>query len=464
MSKKHLLMILLVGAVVLTTTACGEEGSKMPEWEWNDPTPSPTPTPDDSDNQTVKPRFIWIDAAANFHDYANSKEKIESDMLKVASVGFTDIVVDVRPTTGDVLFRTTHTEQVTKLHSWNGGTYHWEERTATWDYLDAFIEAGHKAGLRVHAGFNTMVCGLSNGLGNQGLVYRDRNVREWITVINSADGLQSAMDNADYSAKFLNPAHPDAVNYLCNLLKDLAAYEELDGIILDRCRYDNILCDFSDVTRQQFEKHLGKTITNWPSDVMTPGSKTLPSTLSTTQLEWLEFRVKTIHDFIVKAREAVKGVNPDISFGAYVGAWYSTYYEVGVNWASPSYRVGGTYKWATPDYKDYGYADHVDLLLMGAYASAKNIYGDKEWSVQGFCKQAEMVVMNACKVFGGPDIGNWVTDGCNDLPTAVMNTVDAAINACDGYYCFDLIHVKKYDYWDALQKGISKYLRTVNQE
>ena len=35
-----------------------------------------------------------------------------------------------------------------------------------------------------------------------------------------------------------------------------------------------------------------------------------------------------------KARTAVKGVKPGIKFGVYVGGWYSTYYDVGVNWAA----------------------------------------------------------------------------------------------------------------------------------
>ncbi|MCS2977905.1 hypothetical protein NXX48_24150 [Bacteroides faecis] len=62
----------------------------------------------------------------------------------------------------------------------------------------------------------------------------------------------------------------------------------------------------------------------------------------------MEFRVKGIHDFIVKAREKVKSVNTKINFGVYVGAWYSSYYTSGVNWASPKYDTSVYYppKWA----------------------------------------------------------------------------------------------------------------------
>lgn len=37
------------------------------------------------------------------------------------------------------------------------------------------------------------------------------------------------------------------------------------------------------------------------------------------------------------ARKEVKAANPDVSFGTYTGAWYPSYYEVGVNFASKEY-------------------------------------------------------------------------------------------------------------------------------
>jgi hypothetical protein len=112
------------------------------------------------------------------------------------------------------------------------------------------------------------------------------------------------------------------------------------------------------------------------------------------------------------------------------------------------------------DYKDYGYADHLDFILIGAYASATSIYGSSEWSVQGFCKTAGKVLMGDCPYAGGPDVGNWATNGLSDakLREAVSQTVDAAINDSDGYFCFDLIHIKMYDYWAPLKKGIDAYL------
>ena len=42
------------------------------------------------------------------------------------------------------------------------------------DYIfNAFIDAGHKAGLRVYAGFNTFCGGHESGLGTNGVLFRD---------------------------------------------------------------------------------------------------------------------------------------------------------------------------------------------------------------------------------------------------------------------------------------------------
>lgn len=56
-----------------------------------------------------------IDASANFPDFANSKENIARDLAIAKNTGFTDVVVDVRPTTGDVLFTTDVVDQVNYL-------------------------------------------------------------------------------------------------------------------------------------------------------------------------------------------------------------------------------------------------------------------------------------------------------------------------------------------------------------
>ncbi len=412
---------------------------------------------------TTNPMYIWVDAAANFPDFANDQEKIRRDLTLAKETGFTDVVVDVRPTNGDVLFQTSHCDQVAWLGAWvTGQGYLKIQRTATWDYLGTFIEIGHELGLRIHAGFNTMAGGNTSSLGSQGILVRDSSKKEWATVLNTADGFKNTLDT-DESTYFFNPHNAEVKAYICNLLKDLAAYTELDGIILDRGRFDSMLSDCSEETLAAFAEYVGESV-DFNRDVLPAGHSGTVNANMFSQYKhlkkWLEFRAKTIHDLMTEAKEAVRSVNSTVKFGVYVGGWYSTYYDVGVNWASPDYDPSYEYNWATADYKNYGYADLMDHMLIGAYASPGNVYGSSEWTMQGFCQLAMKRIQGACPlVCGGPDVGNWdYDDKYTDQQEwdAITNSVKACYDACNGYFLFDMIHLKKGDMWSYAKAGIDQ--------
>lgn len=476
----------LVGALPLSLCGAAFSGCTKPDggykWqnEWqekedpDDPSdpadPSDPDDPSDEDETTIKgkPRVVWIDAAANFSDYANSESKIASDVKKIKEVGFTHIAVDVRPSLTGVLFTSKTEHALTKVDVWESG-YKWVSRTASFDYLQKFIEEGHKNGLKVFATMNTFTGGYlcPYGLGSDGILYTDSSRKGWATVINSADGLVNTMDlqdsGTDYGAKFLCPTNDEVQEYLLSLIGELAAYD-IDGLILDRCRFsdDGLQSDFSDSSRSKFEAYYGKKVSSWPTDIFSKGQTQLGNRVTDIQKAWLAFRAKTIHDFIEKAAAKVHSVNPDCQFGAYVGAWYSSYYTSGVNWASPKYDPAAAgYKWASSDYKNYGYADHCDVMLIGAYASTSNIWGTGEWTMQGFCKQAGELFKGDVPYYGGPDIGNstgFEKGGQGDL---MPDIVKACINNSDGMFIFDLCHIKMYNYWTAIHKAFDSYLKTV---
>lgn len=455
--------LLAVSMFLAAFSACQEPDAPWdPNWNTQNPDGGEGTEPE---VKQPKPRYVWIDCAANFSDYANDRTKIASDLARIKEVGFTDVIVDVRPTNGDVLFKSSVADPLVRVDAWHKGSYVWLERTADFDYLQAFIEEGHKVGLKVNAAVNTFVggCLCPYGLGEDGMLFRDSAKKGWATVINSASGLVNTMDlrdaSTDWGARFLNPANDDVQDFLLKMLADLAKYD-LDGIVLDRCRYDDngLMSDFSKESRLKFEMHIGESLSNFPSDIFAPGATELGS-VTKLKKQWLEFRAKTIHDFIEKAAAKVHSVNPDIRFGAYVGGWYSTYYTSGVNWASPKYDPAAAgYAWASADYKKYGYADHCDFMFIGAYASATSIWGKNEWTMQGFCSKAREKFMGDVPFAGGPDVGN-PTGFQNGGQAAIMpDIVDACINAADGLFVFDLCHIKMYDYWDAFKKGIDQYL------
>lgn len=474
----------ILSTLLIAFVSCSPEAT-LPDWpdEWQDPTETPdTPdnpdepdnpdnpdTPDNPDDPDVpfkgKARYVWIDASANFKDYANDEDAIRRDVKRLKETGFTDLIVDVRPTNGGVLFTSGHAEPLRRVDAWVTGGYVWLERTASFDYLQAFIDAAHEEGLRVNASVNTMVggCMCPYGLGSDGMLYTDPSRKEWATVVNTEDGLMNTLDIADDTgAKFLNPANDEVQAFLLGMLADLAGYD-LDGIILDRCRYsdDELMSDFSEISRTKFEEYAGQTISNWPSDVMAPGQNSFPgSKASDLQKKWLEFRAKTIHDFVEKASAKVHEVNPDVRFGCYVGGWYSSYYYSGVNWASPKYSPRGF--WAGSRYAEFGYADHCDFMFIGAYAASDKIYGSTEWTMQGFCKLAADKFMGDVPFSGGPDIGNSSGFESGNAGHLMGDIVDACINSStDGMFFFDLCHIKMYDYWDDIKKAFDDYLLTV---
>ena len=185
--RKFLKILALTFLGAVTITSCSDDSDGIPGWPWND---NSTEKPEEPDVTEAKPRYIWIDAAANFPDYANNKENIAKDMAKIKAAGFTDIIVDVRPTTGDVLFNTDVVDQVKRMDVWGNSGYSYYERTETWDYLQAFIDEARKQELKVNASINTFVGGYlcPYNLGHDGVLFRDDSKKGWASVANEYNG------------------------------------------------------------------------------------------------------------------------------------------------------------------------------------------------------------------------------------------------------------------------------------
>ena len=452
----------LILASLLILAACTKPSKEPPKIDWGGEPSTPTA----SDTLRANDAYVWVSCEGNWEEFANSRENIARDIAKLKECGFTDLVVDVRPTNGGVLFKSSHAKPQTRMDCWTNRGYVFINRTADFDYLQTFIDEGHKLGLRVHAVINTFVggCLCPYGLGSDGMLFEDSSKKSWASVVNTEDGLVSTMDllddSVDYGAKFLSPINPEVQDYVLGIIADLAAYD-VDGIILDRCRFDDysLQSDFSDLMKSGFEEYCGKTISNWPSDVMNPGQSAFNGSTTSLQKQWLEFRAKVIHDFVVKAADKVHSIKPEMKFGCYVGGWYSSYYYSGVNWASPKYdpKADGYY-WAGNNYKDFGYADHCDYMFIGAYASTGNIYGSGEWTMEGFCKQAKRLFKGDVPFAGGPDIGNGSGFENGGQGALMDSIVDACMSNCTaGMFFFDLCHIRMHDYWDDIKKAFENY-------
>ena len=457
-----------IGTVLLLLAGCSggkDDGYKWRDsWGTVDPEEPENPVGPDTPEIVGKPRYVWVDAAANFQYYANDAAYIAEDCRRIADMGFTDLIVDVRPTTGDVLFTSSVAPACKKEAAWVNGRYKYVERTATFDYLATFIEAGHAAGLRVNAAINTMVGGYHSSIGDVGMLYDQPARRDWCSVDNLSGGLTNAMDDPDYGPRFLDPAHPDVQEFLLTLLGELAAYEGLDGIVLDRCRYDDNSLDagYTEAAKAAFTTYLGDAPSKWP--VLAQGQTYVSSNPSSLEKSWLTFRCKVIHDFVEKAAAKLHEVNEDVRFGVYVGAWFSDYYRSGVNWSSSKYDIKAnesTYRWVPNNYQKTAFADLLDFIFLGAYAGTSGVHGSSEWTMEGFARLGAKRLAGAVPFAAGPDIGNGSGFENGKQEDLIPEIVSTMLGASDGLFIFDLCHIRMFNYWDAFKTGIDAYLETL---
>ena len=62
---------------------------------------------------------------------------------------------------------------------------------------------------------------------------------------------------------------------------------------------------------------------------------------------------------------------------------------------------------------------------------------------------------------GGPDIGNpegWENGGKRAY---IPKTFDAIMPNSDGYFVFDLCHIRMFDYWDTFKRTFTDYTNSL---
>lgn len=414
-----------------------------------------------SETADVAPKLIWIDATANIERF-NNKDTIDYYLEKVKELGFTDIVVDVRPISGHLLYESDHAPLLTE---WKG-----KEINYTFDYLGYYIEKAHDLGLKVQASLNTFVAGHNHM--DEGPIYEGGKA-DWATIVyppNEEVKLIPITEEKNKYSAMVNPVNEEFQEYILNIFREVVTkYPELDGIILDRVRYDGFTADFSELSRRKFEGHLGKELDQFPDDIYRWKKNEQGNFYSERGkyfLQWIEWRASVIYTFIAKARGVVKEANPAISFGTYTGAWYPSYFEVGVNFASRNYDPSADYDWASPKYKEYGYAELLDLYTVGNYYTTITIeeYLEKNpevknetdmWAQQGtwYCVEGSnqhlKSILDGNKFYGGI-----LADQFYSNPDGLAESIKMNLSSSDGLMIFDIVHIIEKDMWKYVEKGM----------
>lgn len=405
-----------------------------------------------------RPKLMWIDLSANWKTFS-SPDSVAYYVKKCKDAGFNTLVVDVKGTGSAVAYPS---EIAPVLKEWKGIT-----RPDDYDFLAKFIDEGHKAGMKVYASFNIFCEG--HGVFKRGILYD--KAKDWqSTNYVPGKGFMPATEIEGKATVFVNPALPEVQDYERSILVECATKYPVDGIMVDRTRFDNIQSDFSQFSKKQFEKYIGKKVKRWPEDVyewVENGKGGYDRKEGKYFNQWIEWRASVIHDFFAKTREALKTARPDVNFAAYTGAWYPSYYEVGANWASNAYDPSVDFDWATPRYRDYAYGDLLDLYTNGnyyrnvtleEYRKSNGTYMNETDSklstgehlcVEGACINSRNLLKD--NAFCG---GIYVEDYGNDVDQ-FKKAVKMNLNKSDGLMIFDIVHIIKRDWWLPLTAAIA---------
>ncbi|KAA4290581.1 family 10 glycosylhydrolase, partial [Bacteroides ovatus] len=248
-----------------------------------------------------KPKYLWFDAEANFERFS-SKDSISYYLEKAKDVGFNQVVVDVKPIYGEVLYKSKILPPLTTVHN--------KVIERDWDYLQYFIDEAHRLGLKVTV--STAVFTAGHPATCEGLVYEDKrwNGKTCLEYMSNNKMLDIRDDKQKVGA-FLNPVRKDVRNFALSIIREIVKNYDIDAYALDYCRYPADNSDFSNETRKAFENYLGKKIKNFPEDIFswnTDGSKRPGIYFK----EWWAFRANVISSFVKEVRENIHSINKNV--------------------------------------------------------------------------------------------------------------------------------------------------------
>ncbi len=254
-------------------------------------------------------RALWVDA---YHDGAKTPQQID-ELVETARAGnFNALVVQVR--------RRGDTYYPSALDPWA------PDADPGFDALAHLIQRAHAAGLEVHAWATTLAIWGGDGLPaaadhafnvhGPGATGRDY----WLMTSFAGE------DKPGGEIYYLDPGHPDVVDYTVAVYAELAANYDLDGLHLDRVRYpepQGAYCQGQDwycqdwgynptsVARFQAEKGRADPST-WRPEGRTSG-QSVPDPLDEAWVQWRRDRVTAL---VRRIYLAVTALNPELRVSA----------------------------------------------------------------------------------------------------------------------------------------------------
>ncbi|MDF2801380.1 MAG: hypothetical protein K0S61_1283 [Anaerocolumna sp.] len=383
-----------------------------------------------------KHTIMWVEQFVNAKAL-NSVEKMELMINTAKDAGITEFALDVKGCEGFTAYKKATLSNAPYMTATIDPK---KQVDMDIDFLEEFIKIAHNADMKVYASINFFVEGnISTG---DYAINVPKVHPEWAEILQApedAGELKSVLDTKrDAMLLYVNPANDEVQEYQLRRAEEVLMNYEVDGIIMDRTRYDNQYADFSDVTRKKFETYLeekNKKLINWPEDAYSIKSDGV-MVLGEHYYEWITFRSTIIQGFSNRLRELIdmyrEFTNRDIKLAAYVGSWYETYYQNGVNWADNSFVYNERLnfpmdKLYTRDYAKASYIKNIDFIMIGCY------YDTKE-QIEKYVTLGNILLNNTIDLIGSISLP--------DLKTAkeLKEGFKATYENSDGTMIFDLCY------------------------
>ena len=231
-------------------------------------------------------RALWVDA---YHDGIKNRRQID-ELIETAKAGsFNALVVQVR--------RRGDTYYPSAIDPWA------PDANPGFDALAYLIEKAHAAGIQVHAWATTLAI-----WGRETIFPADPNHTYYLHgpgttgedywLMTRDDGEEFATD-----VYYLDPGHPDVVDYTVSVYAELAANYNLDGVHLDRVRYPYNTWGYNPTALARFQAQTGREDVPEPADP-----------------QWEQWRRDQLSGLVRKVYLTVTAINPRLRVSAATSA------------------------------------------------------------------------------------------------------------------------------------------------
>ena len=271
--------------------------------------------------QKPEVRALWV-----VRHTLTSPDSVINMVRRAKESGFTDLIVQVRGR-GDAFYSSKIEPRAEDL----------AKQPSDFDPLGLVIREAHREGIKVHAWINIFLVANIESLpkSRDHLIYRHP---EWLMVPKSIASELSAIDpnSPEYFNKlvefvknnreeleglFASPAHPDVIENILSIWKDIAARYDVDGMHFDYVRYPNSQYDYSRKSLDRFKTELEKELDPENKEFLEARLNEDPLIYANTFPEkYAQFQRRQVSDLVGRIYKSVKKIRPQAIISAAVFA------------------------------------------------------------------------------------------------------------------------------------------------